>query len=41
MMNSDEPKWFEKTVEYAFVRRFADFLACRIFNKSCFKSLFP
>ena len=28
MMNSDEPKWFEKTVEYAFVRRFADFLAC-------------
>ena len=28
MMKDEEPKWFEKTVEYAFVRRFADFLAC-------------
>lgn len=27
-MNNEKPKWFEKTVEYAFVRRFSDFLAC-------------
>lgn len=32
-MSGEQPKWFEKTVEYAFVRRFADFLACPLDGK--------
>lgn len=32
-MSAEQSKWFEKTVEYAFVRRFADFLACPLDGK--------